>query len=104
MIFICIFVFETPTLSYLLTYIIKGVQFNLLQVSSWMRRTTLDKRNVSFERSLQRVVLNCTQTNYLEALSSISSTFYAHIFCVCSKPNSKQRKAAQKTFVWKMRE
>jgi len=35
---------------------------------------------------------------------SISSTFYVCIFCtkVCSKPNSKQRKAAQKTFVQKM--
>jgi len=34
---------------------------------------------------------------------SISSTFYARIFRteVCSKPNSKQRKAAQKTFVQK---
>jgi len=33
-------------------------------------------------------------------LASISSTFYARIFCtkVCSKPNSKQRKSAQKTF------
>ncbi len=31
----------------------------------------------------------------------IPPTFYSHIFCtkVCSKPNSKQRKAAQKTFV-----
>jgi len=35
---------------------------------------------------------------------SISSTFYTQIFCtkVCSKPNSKQIKAAQKTFVWKI--
>jgi hypothetical protein len=34
-------------------------------------------------------------------LESISSTFYAHIFCtkVHLKPNSKQRKAAQKTFM-----
>jgi len=34
---------------------------------------------------------------------SISSTFYACIFLtkVCSKPNSKQRKAAQKTFMQK---
>ncbi len=37
-------------------------------------------------------------------LESISSTFYAGIFCtkVCSKPNSKLRKAAQKTFVQTM--
>jgi len=36
-------------------------------------------------------------------LVSISSTFYTQIFCtkVCSKPNSKQRKDAQKTFIWK---
>jgi len=36
---------------------------------------------------------------------SMSSKFYARIFRtkVCSNPNSKQRKAAQKTFVQKMR-
>jgi len=36
-------------------------------------------------------------------LGSISSIFYACIFRtkVRSKPNSKQKKAAQKTFVWK---
>jgi hypothetical protein len=35
--------------------------------------------------------------NKFLVLESISSTFYACIFCtkVCSKPNSKQRKAAQ---------
>jgi len=39
-----------------------------------------------------------------QSLESISSTFYTQIFCtkVCSKPNSRQRKAAQKTFIQKM--
>jgi hypothetical protein len=36
---------------------------------------------------------------------SISSTFYARNICtkVCSKPNCEQKKAAQKTFVQKIR-
>jgi hypothetical protein len=39
----------------------------------------------------------------MRVLGSISSIFYVQIFCrkVCSKPDSKQRKAAKKTFVWK---
>jgi hypothetical protein len=42
---------------------------------------------------------------YVCLLGSISSTFYVRIFCtkVHSKPNSKQEKGAQKTFVQKMR-
>ncbi len=50
--------------------------------------------------------LNNTVNLYAMAnLMSILSTFNARIFNtkVCSKPNSKQRKAAQKTFVQKMR-
>jgi len=40
----------------------------------------------------------------LRTQESISSTFHMCIFCtkVCSKPNSKQRKAAQFAFVQKM--
>jgi len=51
--------------------------------------------------------LNGSQINSKQRIAiqeSISSTFYAHIFCtkVCSKPNSEQRKAAQFAFIRKM--
>jgi len=64
-------------------------------------RIILDEKRAKLEKTLspnhENVSGRCHQ-------GSISSTFYSHIFRtkVCSKPNSKQKKAAQKTFVRKM--
>ncbi len=65
---------------------------NLWQRQSCCRRCHLSCWNL--EDELEHL-------KWTEYYKSISSKFYVHIFCtkVRSKPNSKQKKAAQKTFV-----
>jgi len=60
-------------------------------------------KRISVQKLLIKHWWNCAPS--LIDLWSISSTFYMRIFHTkfCSKPNSKERKAAQKTFVQKIR-
>ncbi len=71
-------------------------------VTKWLSRRHFIIRNFFFrEKKRFLEIKQCLSV----VQGSILSTFYDSIFCtkVCSKPNSKQRKATQKTFIQKMR-